>query len=142
MKSKTLIYIIGVISGIILSIIGAFLYFIWAFNQPCSDPDKPLNVPTSAIWAGDCDGGNWIELVDIKKDTVRFRIYRDWNGELILDANFVYENCNGLQLTNANWNEYIAYFDNALHIYSKFQTGNSYCQLVPVFPAYYEEKIE
>jgi hypothetical protein len=100
-------------------------------------------VPVLAVWKGGCDGGNWVELVDIKADTIRFRIYRDWNGDLILDADFVSKNCNNLQLTKTNWNEYIAGFDgDALGICSKFQSDSSYCQLVPVFPAYYEEKIE
>jgi hypothetical protein len=127
-----------------LLVIGIFVvifvlgYFAIDCNVGCDPPAKPPKVPASAIWKGDCDGGDWVELVDIKKDTVRFRIYRDWNGELILDADFIYENCNSLRLTQSNWNEYIAYFGNALEIYSKSQSDNSLCRLVPIFPAYYE----
>lgn len=126
-------------AGITIVIIGIILYIVWAFNQPCEELERPSNVPVSALWKGGCDGGNWIELVEIRADTVRFRIYRDWNGNLILDADFVYENCNNLQLTKANWNEYIAHFGNALEFYIKNQSDSSYCKLVPVFPAYYEE---
>ncbi|WP_068689381.1 hypothetical protein [Culturomica massiliensis] len=129
-------------AGIIIAIICAILFFNWKFKQSCEEWKKPVNVPISAVWKGGCDGGNWVELVDIKTDTIRFRIYRDWNGDLILDADFVYQNCNDLRLTEANWNEYVSYFDNALEIYSKFQSDSSYCRLIPVYPAYYEEKVE
>jgi hypothetical protein len=136
---KFFLYTIGVI---ILLIIG-ILFYKWFVNQPCAEWEKPNNVPLSAVWIGGCDGGNGIELVSMKNDTCRFRIYRDWSGDLILDADFVYENCNNSQPTKTNWREYIAYFDgDALGIHSKFQSDSSYCQLVPVFPAYYEEKIE
>ncbi len=134
MKTK-LLYFIGII------IIGIILFITWLFKQPCKQWEKPANVPISAVWKGGCDGGNWVELVDIKTDTIRLRIYRDWSGELILDADFVSKNCNNLHLTKANWNKYIDYFDGT-KIYSKIQLNSSYCQLIPVFPAYYEEKIK
>ena len=131
MKTK-LLYFIGIIIGIIL-------FITWLFKRPCKNWERPVNVPVSAVWQGGCDGGNWMELVDIKDDTIRLRIYRDWNGELILDADFVSENCNDLLLTKTNWSEYIDYFDGT-KIYSKIQVGSRYCRLIPVFPAYYEEK--
>jgi hypothetical protein len=133
---------------IALSIIGIFVvifvlgYFAIDTNVGCDPPEKPANVPVTAEWKGGCDGGTWVELVEMKADEIRFRIYRDWNGDLLLDANFVYENCNDLQLTESNWSEHIAGYGNVLHIYSKYQSNDSYCQLVPVFPAYYEEKFE
>ena len=71
-------------AGIIIAIICAILFFNWKFKQSCEEWKKPVNVPISAVWKGGCDGGNWVELVDIKTDTIRFRIYRDWNGDLIL----------------------------------------------------------
>jgi hypothetical protein len=125
---------------IILLTIGNILFYKYFFNQPCIEWEKPDNVPLSSVWIGGCDGGHWIELVSMQNDTCRFRIYRDWNGDLILDANFIYNDCNDLQLTETNWNEYIAYFGNALEIYNKFLPDSSDCRLVPVYPAYYEEK--
>ena len=117
------------------------LFITWLFYRPCEQREKPANVPILAVWKGGCDGGNWMELVDIKADTIRLRIYRDWNGDLKLDADFVSENCNNLQLTKANWNEFIFDFDGT-KIYTKIQSDSSYCQLVPVSPAYYKEKIK
>ena len=130
MRTKLLYLLVGII---------IFLFVIWLFKRPCKKWERPVNVPVSAVWQGGCDGGNWMELVDIKDDTIRLRIYRDWNGKLILDADFVSENSNGLPLTKTNWSEYIDYFDGT-KIYSKIQVGSSYCRLIPIFPAYYEEK--
>jgi len=107
-------------------------------NTGCPPPEKPSKVPESAIWKGDCDGGNWVELVDIKKDTCRFRIYRDWNGDLILDANFEYKDCDKFRLTKSNWDEHVAYFGNAIELFNK-QGYNERCRLEPIYPAYYEE---
>jgi len=128
-------------TGIIIFTVCTILFFNWLFKQPCKEWEKPANVPVSAIWKGGCDGGNWVELVDIKADTIRFRIYSDWNGDLILDADFVSENCNNLLLTKANWSEYITYFDGT-KLYSKIQLDSGYSHLVPIFPAYYEKKFE
>lgn len=134
MRTKLLYLLVGIIIFIVL-------FIIWLFKRPCEQWKRPTNVPVSAVWKGGCDGGNWMELVDIKDDTIRLRIYRDWNGELILDADFVSENCKNLHPTVANWNKYIDYFDGT-KIYSKNQLDSSYCRLVPVFPVYYEEKIK
>ena len=135
------IKLLYILAGIIIVIASVILFIVWLFNRPCGEWEKPANVPVSAVWKGGCDGGVWMELVDIKADTIRFRIYRDWNGILELDADFVFENCKDLKLTKANWIEFISDFD-GIKIYSKVQSDNSYCQLVPVYPAYYEEEIE
>lgn len=137
MKIK-LLYLFAGVTIVIVSII---LFIAWLFYRPCGEWEKPSNVPVSAVWKGGCDGGNWMELVDIKADTIRFKIYRDWNGDLMLDADFVYENCNGLQLTKTNWVQYISFFDGT-KLYTRVVVNGHYCRLVPVFPAYYEEKIE
>ncbi len=132
MKTKLLCLFAGII------IVSMVLFFTWPFKRPCKQWEKPANVPISAVWKGGCDGGNWVELVDIKADTIRLRIYRDWNGDLILDADFVSENCNNLHLTKENWNEFVSYFD-GIKIYSNIQSDSSYCRFSPVFPVYYEE---
>jgi len=99
----------------------------------CDPPQKPNKVPNSAVWKGGCDGGNWIELVSVEKEKIRFRIYRDWNGKLILDADFEYniasdkylniisiygavnlivnENKNELLGVTINWSEFLKNVD-------------------------------
>lgn len=127
--------------GLIILIVSIMLFAIWLFNKPCNEFEKPANVPVSAIWKGGCDGGNWVELVDIRVDTIRFRIYNQSIGDLMLDADFVPANCDDLQLTKTNWNKYISFFDGTI-LYTKFVSNDHYCRLVPIFPAYYEEKIK
>lgn len=137
MKFKILLYIIGVI----LLIIAGILFYKWFFNQPCIEPNKPENVPYSAIWKGSCDGGNWIELVSVEKEKIRFRIYRDWNGDLILDADFKYQNCDSFRLDESNWHKHIAYFEN--HSFILYNNGKpKECVLGPIYPAYSEDKLE
>lgn len=130
MKKKLLIVGIGVVSIVVF----VLLKYIFS-NQPCLPPEKPSSVPNAAVWKGGCDGGNWIELVSINRDRVRFKIYRDWNGDLILDADFEYKGCDSFILTESNWVTHIAYFGNALEIYETSHPGNR-CRLVPIHPAY------
>ncbi|MDR0667365.1 MAG: hypothetical protein LBF90_01950 [Prevotellaceae bacterium] len=137
MKTK-LLYLFA---GIVIVIASIILFIAWLFKQPCEEWEKPSNVPISAVWKGGCDGGRWVELVRIKADTIRFRIYHDWNGTLELDADFIYENCNNLQLTKTNWVEYVSCFD-GIYLYTDFVIDSRYCRLVPIFPAYYGEKVE
>ena len=53
-----------------------------------SEQDRPDNVPESAIWSGGPDGGEWIEFVERHGGMYRYRIYRDCDGSLLLDADF------------------------------------------------------
>lgn len=133
MKKGIIIFILLVVFGII--------FYKWFFNQPCLPPEKPASVPEAAVWKGDCDGGSWIELVSLEKEKIRFKIYRDWNGELLLDADFKYADCGTFRLTKSNWVKHIAYFGNALEIYESSNAG-SRCRLEPIYPVYYEENIE
>ncbi len=123
--------------------LGVFLYFSVDIktNTGCPPPDKPKGVPESAIWAGGCDGGNWMELVSIEKDKARFRIYRDWNGDLILDADFKHKDCNEFRLSKTNWVEYVSYFGSAIELMNK-DGINTRCRLEPIYPAYQEETLE
>lgn len=133
MKRKILFYIIA---GILSAIFFVVLYK-WFFNQPCKVPEKSDNVPRSAVWKGDCDEGQWIELVSMREDTCRFRIYQDYDGSLILDADFYYVDCENFRLTKDNWVEHIAYFGNTLELYDK-SNPNKRCYLAPIYPPYYD----
>ena len=128
-----------IILGVIILLVLFFLLFV-RIGGGCDPPKKPNSVPEKAIWKGGCDGGSWIELVLIEKEKARFRIYRDWNGDLLLDADFEYKNCNDFRLTESNWKEHVAYMGEALEIYEKSNVGG--CRLIPVYPVFYEEKLE
>ena len=130
-----------VVLGVI--VLAVILYFSVSIKMGggCPPPEKPNVVPKSAAWVGGCDGGNWIELVSIEQEKVRFRIYRDWNGDLILDADFEYIDCNEFRLSKSNWTEYVSYYGNAIELMDREEI-NARCRLEPIYPAYKEEPIE
>ena len=136
---KWMFIVLVVLAVVVLLVVLIFKY--GSFGNGCPPPDKPKNVPITAVWKGDCDGGSWIELVVIKKDKYRFRIYRDWNGELILDADFEHIDCETFSITKSNWSKHIAYFKNNLEIYGSSNAARR-CKLVPIYPVYYEEQLE
>ncbi len=110
MKKKKLLSLLSISIGLCISLGLIVVYLL--FNRPCPPPEKPNNVPIGAIWVGGCDGGNWIELISVKNNSFRYRIYRDWNGVLMLDADFEHLDCNTISLTESNWKSYINYFLN------------------------------
>ena len=138
MKIKLLRLLLYPVAVVIICIILLFIWLIIPYDRVW---EKPENVPDSAVWVGGCDGGNWIELVDFKEDTIRFRLYADWNGELILDADFVYQKKDDTRLTKANWDKYLNYFDGEVICTQIIRDDNRYCLLIPVFPAYYQGRI-
>lgn len=99
---------------VLLNIKCALLTVILAFgacNTSCPPPEKPLSVPAEAIWCGGCDGGNWIQLVSVQDTTsYRFKVFRDWDGALQIDAIFKSEKMNDL-LTLNNWQEKISHYN-------------------------------
>ena len=112
----------------LLILAGLYIYKNISIGGGCDPPEKPKTVPTNAIWYGDCDGGYWVELVKMQKDTVRFRIYNDWNGELLWDADFVYKECNNFRLPKSNWKDYILISANEIYI---FDNDEIKCTLIP-----------
>ncbi len=105
-----------ILSIIIKFLIIAIILFVfaiklidWWFNLPsnCNAPEKPSNVPEQAVWHGFSDAGYWIDLVEIKEDKYRFRIYLGWNGDLEMDADFKFRD-KKIDLTTINWKDFIA----------------------------------
>lgn len=85
---------------VVLIIISVALYKVIdiGFKQPCPPPEKPEDIPIEAQWNGGCDGGYWIELVAIKENKYRFRIYLDYKSEVLIDADFVAIHQDGIEL--------------------------------------------
>ena len=84
------------------------IYFCVSCQQKTVTPAKMMNI--KAHWAGGIDGGHWFELVKIKGDTIRFRIYNDYTLEKIVDADFVGDGCLDY-LKKENWSDYISGYD-------------------------------
>jgi hypothetical protein len=76
---------------ILLALISiAVAIFLLTTKEKMNHPKRPANVPTTTIWKGSLDEGFWIEFVSENKDSscVRLRIYNDYNGNMVYDANF------------------------------------------------------
>ncbi len=135
MERKPIIVAIVLILGI-----GIVILAKWFFSSSWNPPEKPAGVPDSAKWFGDRDGGTWIELVDAEDDNFRFRIYRDWDGELLMDA--VFTGSRPIPgLSGENWHEKIVYYEysallDQFIIKLKDQLNDQSDYLIPVFPAY------
>jgi hypothetical protein len=107
-------------------------------------PKRPESVPKEAIWKGSCDGGYWIELVSINKNNkYRFRIYQDWDGELLMDADFKFEKEKKINLTFANWRSLVCCYSYAvddslatLTVAHDIGGEKKYYLLQSIFPAY------
>lgn len=129
------------IIGVAIFLLCTSLFITLFYNKSYEECVKPYNVPDAAVWIGGCDGGVWIELVEVKHDTVRLRIYRDSNGELVLDSNFHSSTCQNTQVTKMNWNKIITSYDGeSLNINGTNAAGGIGCQLEPITPAYYDER--
>lgn len=131
--SKKIILIVALVG--ILGYLG-FRFFVRGMNKPCDPAERPTGLPLTAKWYGGCDGGNWIELISITDNKYRFKVYRDWDVALNMDADFIPEDCNQLNLTDKNWDKLISYYtqdDSAAYITIKNKTD---CRLKSVYPAY------
>lgn len=113
------------------------LYLNVGCHRPCTPPEKPNSVPGQAIWKGDCDGGNWIVLSEVKGEQYRFQVYRGYDGVLEMDADFELAECTNANLSNENWQEAISHYwndtDSSVHIEL---VNNADCRLTAIYPAY------
>lgn len=126
---------------ILLVIVSLFIFYKYFLYRPCDEWEKPESVPESAIWNGGCDGGEWIELVEIKEGKYRFRIYQDWNGELKMDANFEFKD-DKTNLTHLNWKDIICCYSQSLDslvtltVVKTVKNEKKYYRLQSTYPAY------
>lgn len=125
---------------LILVVIGG-MFFKWFFNQPSEPPKKPSIVPEQAIWSGGCDGGEWIELIEINKDKYRFKVYQDWSGELKIDADFKFKD-DKTELNLMNWKDVVCCYSHSmdslvtLSVVKANESKKQYYQLQVLYPAY------
>lgn len=62
-------------------------------TKKIGEPERLINIPKNTIWGGHLDGGFWFELMKkYDNSKYRFRIYNDYNGNLVLDADFTIVN--------------------------------------------------
>lgn len=122
MKKKTLIILITLI------LLLGFLFFYIKSITDCTIPERPSKVPKNAIWKGGKDGGFWFSFVNQQSnELIRLQIFNDYNGKMLLDANFKPEGDCHLPTGKAVINE-INYYD-----FQKIVLNNS-CELKPIVP--------
>lgn len=127
MKSRRSILFIS--TGIILIII--LLSGFWLFYSP---------IPDEAVFRGDHEDGQWIELVDIKENKYHFQIYQHSNEDLLIDSYFLLDKCTDNEvlvekdLNRHNWKEMDYYFDKADEVLkiSDKDIEESFCEFRPV----------
>ena len=97
---------------LVLALVVVLVVVYFLSYRPCPPPEKPESVPESAIWYGECDGGNWIDFIGLERNGYVFKVFRDWDGKLIEEGVFVLNGCSGLEFSESNWSDQIAYFEN------------------------------
>lgn len=91
--------------------IGLTITMIHVFEVGCIQiPEKPANIPQSAVWTGECETGHWVNLVEIHDGKYHFMLYDVSNGALMLDADFVFEGKSNCIINEDNWqNQILSY---------------------------------
>ena len=112
-----------------------FLFFFIKTNSDYSIPTRPSKVPYDAIWKGGKDGGFWFSYVNQSNELIRLQIFNDYNGTMLLDANFKPAKDCQLPKGKAVMNE-INYYD-----FQKIVLNNN-CELRPILPYFKGNLIE
>jgi hypothetical protein len=136
MKNKVK-HILGLIAVVIIITFG--VYFWLLSGNSTEPPERLTNIPETAIWKGGADGGYWYDIVNIDnvKKSYRFRIYDDYEGSLVLDADFRKNtSCDDSYSLDRNILEKINYFN-----FDKIvMIGN--CELNIIKPVYEGKLLE
>lgn len=122
---KKIVIIVIILLTLLVSALG---YFYYLFHQPCSAPIKPDNISKQAIWAGGCDGGDWIELTSQKNNQLFINIFLE-NGEQHYKGWFVTgDHCKELSFTIKSIQKRLMYFDGESILLNHIE-DNRYCSL-------------
>lgn len=97
-----------------LALTGIILFW-FSVRVPNKDELERLsNIPEAAVWKGGIDEGFWFDVVDVnaEKKTYHIKIYNDYKGELVMDADFAkQDSCNTEYPLNKSILEYVSYFE-------------------------------
>lgn len=62
----------------------------------CPNPPRHQNIPINSIWLGGCDGGYWVEILDLKNDCksiyIKCNVYDEDSGTLEFTQNYLLKN--------------------------------------------------
>ena len=69
-------------------LITLFIIFI-SCNTEIKQPERPKNVPKTAIWEGGTDGGTWIQCDSTNTDNIFYcKIFNDFDGTLLSEGKY------------------------------------------------------
>lgn len=77
---------------VLIIVFTVLMLYVLIERVPNTDaPQRLSNIPKTAIWKGGIDEGFWFELekIDTINKLYRFKIYNDYKGDLVLDAEFI-----------------------------------------------------
>lgn len=76
-------------------------------------PDRLSKIPQDAFWVGGIDGGQWylVNSIDKTDKIIHFKIYNDYNGDLLVDKKFKLNCDNNTEIKWDNIKEQINAFD-------------------------------
>lgn len=105
-------------------------------DNNCLDSDhvRMEGVPSTAFWKGSCQEGHWFNIQNFNSayNSYRIAVYNDWNGELVIDADFVLEDsCNKINSKKDLMSLILGYEPD-----SKILLKTSPCDLHAKLPAY------
>ena len=120
--------------------IGLTITMIHVFEVGCIQiPEKPANIPQSAVWTGECETGHWVNLVEIHDGKYHFMLYDVSNGALMLDADFIFEGKSNCIINEDNWqNQILSYKVDADWI--NIKGGGKFEIVLPAYGGEYWDK--
>jgi hypothetical protein len=91
-------------------------------------PDRVGIIPQSAFWVGGIDGGQWylVESINTTDKAIHFKIYNDYNGDLITDKIFKLH-CDNLEVKWDNIRDQINAFDGQKIFLTQINNDKKYC---------------
>ena len=134
MKRENLLLVITTV----ILIAAGVRYWNAMFNRPCERPQRPNGIPLNAKWNGDCDGGYWIDLVEVKEKKYRFRIYLDYAPIVTMDADFILaDSCRNVTIpSDTTIMSKIAIVNEESILIRLDEPKRKLCYLIPIYPAY------
>lgn len=98
-------------------------------TQNTYTPDRADNIPKNAFWVGGADGGNWylVDKIDSLSQTIHFKIYNDYNGNLIVDKVFKLYCDSDTKINLSDVKNLINAFDGQRIFLTTINRNNKYC---------------
>lgn len=125
---------------IVSAFVSLFIGIKW-FDENCADnifPDKLSNIPELSFWRSTCKEGFWFNFVEFDKNinSIRIRIYNDYDGSLVYDANFRPDSSCCISLFEINnLAKQIKVYDRNNNL-NNILLENDSCTLYPILPAF------